>query len=321
MKAVRVHTGGELRYEEAPDPVAGPGEVVVELRAAALNRRDMLVRSPPGPAYDFRKPFVAGHDGAGVHQGTGEEVVIYPTIGWGDRDDVPASASFIGGPHDGTFAELIKVPAENVFPKPPRLSWAEAAALPVAGMTAYRALHPVGGLTAGETVLVLGAGSGVSTFAVALAAQAGARVLVTSSSKDKIERSRELGAEDGVLYSEGDWSAAVRELAPDGVDLVVDSVGTTWPDSLRTLRKGGRLVVFGGTGGPMVELDVRYLYLNLLSILGTTGASPRQFGEFLEVVQRGSWAPVVDSVRPLAEAEAAYEQLTGDHYGKLVLSI
>jgi NADPH:quinone reductase-like Zn-dependent oxidoreductase len=320
MQAFRIHEGGEGRFEEAPDPVAGDGEVVVELRAAALNRRDILVRNPPGPAYDFEKPFVAGHDGAGVRRDTGEEVVVYPTVGWGPDDDVPSGGKFIGGPLDGTFAELIAVPEENVFPKPARLSWEEAAALPVAGMTAWRALHPVGGLASGQSVLVLGAGSGVSTFAVAMAAQAGARVLVTSSSEEKIERAKELGAEGGVLYTADDWAAAVRELAPDGVDLVVDSVGTTWPESLRSLRKGGRLVVFGGTGGPMVELDVRFVYLNYLSILGTTGASPREFGRFLETVQEGSWQPVVDSVRPLAEAEAGYERLAGDHYGKVVLT-
>jgi zinc-binding alcohol dehydrogenase/oxidoreductase len=321
MEAFRIHEGGEGRCEEAPDPVAGPGEVLVELRAAALNRRDVLVRNPPGPAYDFPKPFVAGHDGAGVRRDTGEEVVVYPGVGWGPQDEVPETLTWLGGPLDGTFAELVSVPAENVFPKPRRLSWEEAATLPVAGMTAYRALFPVGGVVAGETVLVIGAGSGVSTFAVALAVQAGARVLVTSSSEEKIERSRDLGADGGALYTQDDWAAAVRELAPDGVDLVLDSVGSTWHDSLRALRRGGRLVVFGGTGGATVELDVRYLYLNYLSILGTTGASPRQFGAFLEMVQAGSWQPVVDSVRPLAEAEAGYERLTADHYGKVVLGV
>ena len=321
MKAFRIHEGGEGRYEDAPDPVAGPGEVLVELRAAALNRRDILVRNPPGPAYDFPKPFVAGHDGAGVRRDTGEEVVLYPGVGWGPSDDVPEALKWLGGPLDGTFAELVAVPEECVFPKPARLSFEEAASLPVAGMTAYRALFPVGRVEAGETVLVLGAGSGASTFAIALAAQAGARVLVTSSSEEKIERSRELGADGGVLYTEGDWSAAIRELEPDGVDLVVDSIGSTWADSLRTLRRGGRLVVFGGTGGPTVELDVRFVYLNWLSILGTTGASPRQFGAFLETVQAGSWTPVIDSVRPLAEAESGYEQLKAGHYGKVVLGI
>ncbi len=321
MLAARIHEGGELRFEEAPDPVAGPGEVLVELRAAALNRRDILVRNPPGPAYDFPKPFVAGHDGAGVRRDTGEEVVLYPGLDWGPSDDLPGALRWLGGPLDGTFAELIAVPEENVFPKPARLSWEEAAALPVAGMTAWRALHSIGEVASGQTVLVLGAGSGVSTFAVALAAQAGARVLVTSSSEEKIERARELGAEGGVLYTEGDWAAAVREQVPDGVDLVVDSVGATWPDALRSLRRGGRLVVFGGTGGPTVELDVRFVYLNYLSILGTTGASPREFGRFLETVAAGSWQPVVDSVRPLAEAEAGYERLAADHYGKVVLAV
>jgi zinc-binding alcohol dehydrogenase/oxidoreductase len=322
MQAFRIHEGGEGRFEEAPDPVAGDGEVVVELRAAALNRRDLLVRNPPNPVYDFPKPFVAGHDGAGVRRDTGEEVVVYPTVGWGPGDDVPSGGKFIGGPLDGTFAELIAVPEENVFPKPARLSWEETAALPVAGMTAWRALFPVGGLEAGQTVLVLGAGSGVSTFAVALAAQAGARVLVTSSSEEKIDRARELGAEGGVLYTQDDWAAAVREVAPDGVDLVVDSVGTTWPESLRSLRKGGRLVVFGGTGGPKVELDVRFVYLNWLSILGTTLGSPTEFGRFLETVQQASWKPVIDRVLPLAEAEEAHELLkSGAHQGKIVLSI
>jgi NADPH:quinone reductase-like Zn-dependent oxidoreductase len=264
---------------------------------------------------------VAGHDGAGVRRDTGEEVVVYPGVDWGPNDDLPGALRWLGGPLDGTFAELVSVPAENVFPKPGRLSFEEAASLPVAGMTAYRALHPIGKLAAGETVLVLGAGSGVSTFAIALAAHAGARVLVTSSNEEKIERSRELGADGGVLYTEGDWAAAVRERVPDGVDLVVDSVGSTWPDSLRALRRGGRLVVFGGTGGATVELDVRYLYLNFLSILGTTGASPRQFGDFLAAVEAGTWSPVIDSVRPLSEADAAYEQLAAGHYGKVVLSI
>ena len=319
MQAFRIHDGGEGRYEEAPDPVAGDGEVLVALHAAALNRRDILVRKPPGPAYDFPKPFVAGHDGAGVRRDTGEEVVLYPGVGWGPSDDLPEALRWLGGPLDGTFAELVAVPEECVFPKPARLSFEEAASLPVAGMTAFRALFPVGRLQPGETVLVLGAGSGASTFAIALAAQAGARVLVTSSSREKIDQSRDLGAGGGVLYTEGDWAAAVRELAPDGVDLVVDSIGSTWPDSLRALRRGGRLVVFGGTGGASVELDVRFVYLNWLSILGTTGASPRQFGDFLRFVQEGSWQPVIDSVRPLAEADAGYERLAADHYGKVVL--
>jgi zinc-binding alcohol dehydrogenase/oxidoreductase len=322
VQAVRVHEGGTLRCEQAEDPVARPGEVLVEIRAAALNRRDLLVRNPPGPTYTFPMPFVAGHDGAGVRRDTGEEVVLYPAVGWGPNDDVPNGLRFLGGPLDGTFAELVSVPEENVCSKPPRLTFEEAASLPVAGLTAYRALVPVGGLVAGETLLVLGAGSGVSTFAVSVAIQLGARVFVTSSSEEKLERIRGRGAADGVLYTQEDWPEHVRELTGGaGVDLVLDSVGSTWPDSLRCLRRGGRLVVMGGTGGAEVEVDVRFVYLNWLSILGTTLGSPRQFGAFLDLVQQGAWQPEIDSMRTLAEAEAAYDRVAGEHFGKVVLRV
>ena len=323
MQAVLVREGGALSFEQVADPAGGPGRVVVELRAAAVNRRDLLVRNPPGPAYQFPLPLIPGSDGAGVRRDTGEEVVVYPGLGWGDREDAAGPDwRILGGPENGTYAELVEVPAENVFPKPGRFSWEEAAAFPLAGLTAYRALFPVGRLVAGETVLLLGAGSGVTTLAVALAAQAGARVLVTSSGQEKIERARDLGADGGVLYTEGDWPEAVRELAGGGVDLVVDSIGTTWKDSLRCLRRGGRLVVFGGTGGPLVELDVRAVYLNWLSILGTTMGSARDFAGLLRMVDEGAWQPAIDSVRPLPEAEAAHERLrAGEHFGKLVLAV
>ena len=318
MRAVRVHKGGELRYEQAPDPVAGPGEVVVELRAAAVNRRDLLVRNPPGPAYRFDLPLIPGSDGAGVRRDTGEEVVIYPGVGWGPREDAAGPDwRILGGPDDGTYAELVKVPAENVFPKPERFSWEEAAAFPLAALTAFRALFEIGGLVDDESVLVLGAGSGVSTMAVSLAAQAGCRVLVTSSSQEKIDRAKELGAEGGVLYTEDGWAEAAGP-----VDVVLDSVGSTWRESAKALRRGGRLVVFGGTGGPEVTVDVRALYLNWQSIRGTTMGSRRDFEGLLRMVNAGSWRPVIDSVRPLEEAAAAHDRVqAGEHFGKLVLSI
>ena len=323
MKAVRVHEGGELRYEEAPDPVAESGEVVVELRAAAVNRRDLLVRNPPGPAYQFPLPIIPGSDGAGVRQDTGEEVVIYPGLGWGAQDDAAGPDwRILGGPDDGTYAELVKVPVENVFPRPRRFSWQEASAFPLAALTAYRALFTIGRLRGTETVLILGAGSGVSTFAVQLAASEGARVLVTSSDEEKIGRARALGAAGGVLYTEEGWIDALRELAGgEGVDLVLDSAGT-WPDSLRCLRRGGRLVVFGGTAEVSAELDVRFVYLSWLSILGTTMGSSRDFAGLLRLVEAGALRPEIDTVFPLAEAEAAQDRLkAGGHFGKLVLDI
>lgn len=323
MKAVLVTDVGKLEYNDFDDPVAGPGEVVVELRNAAVNRRDLLVANPPGPQYVFPMPFVPGSDGAGIRRDTGEEVVIYPGLHWGYKDDAGGPEwGILGGPSNGTYAELVKVPSENVFPKPKRFSWEEAAAFPLAALTAFRALFTVGRLHARDRVLVLGAGSGVTTFAVQLAAQEGARVWVTSSSQEKIDRSRELGAQGGVLYTDDDWPENAKALAGDGFDLVLDSVGSTWGDSLRALRRGGRLVVFGGTGGPKVELDVRFVYLNWLSILGTTMGSVRDFQALMRMTVGGVWKPVIDSVSPLTAAADVHAKMkSGGHFGKLVLAI
>ena len=317
MQAVRVHEGGELRHETCPEPVPGAGEVVVELRTAALNRRDLLVCRG---TYPFPLPLVPGSDGAGVRRDTGAEVVIYPALDWGDREEAfGPDFQILGGPRDGTYAELVAVPSVNVYPKPAQLSWEEAAALPLAGLTAFRALFARGRLRAGETVLVLGAGSGVSTFAVQLAAQTGVRVLVTSSSDDKIERARSLGAEAGVNYASDDWVAWVKERG--GADLVIDSIGSTWPQSLDCLRPGGRVVVFGATGGTEATLAVRPFYFGQWSLLGTMMGSPEDFAGLLRSLSGGGWRPVIDSVHPLAEAATALEALdTGDTFGKLVLA-
>ena len=325
-------TGGPevLALGPAPDPEPGPGEVVVALRTAALNRRDVFVRKGIAPS---PLPVIPGSDGAGVVRSLGpgaagvaegDEVVILPALGWGGGEDAPEPGfRILGGPDDGTYAELIRIPAANVFPRPARLSWEESAALPLAGLTAYRALVSRARIRPGETVLVIGIGGGVATIALHLARSAGCRVLVTSSSAEKLDRARELGADGGVDYTAGDWPAAVREMTGGrGVDLVVDSVGTTWADSVACLRPGGRLVVFGGTGGGKVEMAVRPVTMGQVSILGTTMGSPRDFAGLLAAAEHASWVPVIDSVRPLAEAAAAHaREEAGDHFGKLVLSI
>lgn len=330
MRAVQLtETGGPdvLRLGEVPDPVAGAGEVVVALRAAALNRRDVFLRKGVAPS---PLPVIPGSDGAGVvvevgpditGVSVGDEVVIFPSLGWGEGEAAPAAGfRILGGPNDGTYAERIAIPAENVFPKPARLSWEEAAALPLAGLTAWRALFSRARLAPGETVLVLGIGGGVATFALHLATAAGARVVVTSSSDAKLERAAGLGAAAGINYTDAAWVDAVKDVTGGGVDVVVDSVGSTWPDSINCCRAGGRVVVFGGTGGAKTELMVRPVTTGQISLLGTTMGSPRDFAGLLADVERASWVPVIDSVRPLADAADAHRrEEAGEHFGKLVL--
>jgi NADPH:quinone reductase-like Zn-dependent oxidoreductase len=309
-----------LAVEDWPEPSSPPGWVVVELRAAALNWHDVIVRRGD---YAAALPRILGADGAGVRRDTGEAVVILPSLGWGADERCPGPEfSILGDVVDGTYAELVAVPEANVLPVPSGFSWAEAAALPLAGLTAYRALFSRGGLQAGETVVVLGAGSGVSTMAVSLAVMAGAKVFVTSSSPLKIERAVALGAAGGVLYTDAEWVAGLRELAGPA-DLVIDSIGSTWPDSLALLSGGGRLVSFGATGGDHATVGVRPFYFGQHTILGTTMGSPRDFAGLLELIAaHPRWRPSVEAVIPLGEVAAAHERMERrEHFGKLVLEI
>lgn len=324
MRAIALRRFGgpdALEVTEWPEPAPRPGWVVVELHAAALNWHDVLVRRG---AHAIELPRILGADGAGVRRDTGEPVVVLPSLWWGDDDRCPAAEFQILGDHtDGTYAELVAVPEENVFPRPRDFGWPEAAALGLAGVTAYRALFTRGGLRAGETVVVLGAGSGVSTVAIALAHMAGARVLVTSSSRAKLERAAGLGAAGGVLYTDEDWPAQVRELAgPAGVDVVIDSIGSTWPQSLSILRGGGRLVTFGATGGDEAAVAVRPFYFGQYSILGTTMGCPGDLAGLLSLIaEHPRWRPSVDAVLPLDDAAAAHARMERrEHFGKLVLA-
>lgn len=332
MQAIRMHEPGGpevLVIETVADPEPGPGEVVVALRAAALNRRDVFVRK--GVA-KVPLPLTLGSDGAGVvHKvgagvsrlSEGDEVIILPSLSWGADQRAPGRGfRILGGPDQGTYAEQIVIPAENVFPKPARLSWHEAAALPLAGLTAWRALMTRARVLPGETVLIIGIGGGVATFALNLARAAGCRVVVTSSSDEKLARAKDLGADVGVNYVDAgdDWPAAVKEANGGGVDVVIDSVGSTWAGSIDSCAPGGRVVVFGGTGGGKVEMQVRPVTLGQVALLGTTMGSPAEFGQLLAAVDTQTWTPVIDSVRPLADAAAAHEREEASlHFGKLVL--
>jgi NADPH:quinone reductase-like Zn-dependent oxidoreductase len=318
MKAIRIHEDGGpevLRYEDAPDPEPGPGEVLVRLHAASLNHLDLWVRKglPSVP-----KPRILGADGAGVRIDTGEAVVINPGIEHGDAIHV------IGEHTQGTHAELVAVPETNVYPLPDGVSFEEAAAFPLVFETAYRMLVTRAGLAEGEWVLVWGIGGGVATAAFQIAKALGARTIVTSSSDAKLERARELGADATVNHATGDVAAAVKEATGGaGAEVVVEHVGeATWKTSLQAVRHAGRIVVCGATSGPNPPAMLHRIWWKQLSVLGSTMGTRADFEAVYELVASGRVRPIVDSVLPLAEARAAHERLErGEQLGKIVLSI
>ncbi|OSC31588.1 oxidoreductase [Mycobacterium vulneris] len=313
-------TAAVLRPGEFPDPAGRPGWVTVVLRASALNWHDVLVRQG---RYGSPLPHVIGADGAGIRTDTGEEVVILPSLNWGDREEAPGNGWEILGDHTpGTYAELVSVPADCVAPKPRGLNWAEAAALPLVGLTTFRALFVRGRLRGGESMLVVGAGGGIATTAIALAVAVGADITVTSSSADTIERAVAAGARDGVLHSERGWPEHALATSPDkaGFDLILDPVGR-WNESLRALRPGGRLVVLGANAAQTADIDIRRFYFGQFDLLGTTMGSRRDFAGLLEMFDRYSVrAPAIDREFPLDRAAEAHEHLEhGRAFGKCVL--
>ena len=318
MKAIRIHEDGGpevLRYEDAPDPEPGPGEVLVSLRAASLNHLDIWIRKG---LPSVTKPRILGADGAGIREDTGDEVVINPGLEHGDRILV------IGEHMDGTHAELVAVPETNVYPLPEGLSFEEAAAFPLVFETAYRMLVTKAGLQEGEWVLLWGIGSGVATAGLAIAKALGAQALVTSSSDEKLERARELGADAVVNHADGDVIEAVKEATGGaGVDVVLDHVGeATWQRTLQAVRAGGRIAVCGATSGPNPPAALHRVWWKQLTIYGSTMGTKEDFEGAYELVKSGRARPVVDTVLPLEEARAAHERLeAGKQFGKIVLSI
>ena len=335
MKAILLHSVGEpdaLRLEEVPDPAPGPGQVVVRLRAAALNHRDLWILR--GQYAGLRFPIIPGADGAGeiaaVGRGVtgvspGASVVINPSLDWGD-DPRAFGPKFriLGLPDNGTYAEQVAVPAANVLPRPAGLTDEEAAAVPLAGLTAFRALVTRGRVQRGETVLVLGIGGGVATMALLMARHAGARVLVTSGSDEKLARARALGADRGFNYKTADWAAAVREATGGlGPDLIIDGTGgATFERALDAARPGGRVVSYGATTGNVPELTVRRIFWKQLSVLGSTMGSPDDFRAMLALFGEGRLRPVIDRDFPLADAGKALLRMErAEQFGKIVLRI
>jgi zinc-binding alcohol dehydrogenase/oxidoreductase len=317
MKAIRIHEDGApdvLRYEDVPDPQAGEGEVLIELRAASLNHLDVWIRKglPSVP-----KPRILGADGAGVVAGTEERVVINPGIVRGGKVQI------VGETMDGTHAELIAIPRAFVHPIPGDLSFEEAAAFPLVFETAYRMLVTRAHLQPAEWVLIWGIGGGVATAALSLAKAIGARAIVTSSSDAKLEQAGELGADATVNHETDDVVARVKEVTGGGAHVVVDDVGeATWKRTLDAARPDGRVVVCGATTGPNPPAALHRVWWKQLSILGSTMGTPDDFKGAYDLIAAGRARPVVDKVFPLEQARLAHERLeAGEQLGKIVLSI
>ena len=342
MKAVFFyeHGGPEvLRYGDLPTPEPAAGEVLVRLRAAALNRLDLWVREG-WPGIRLTYPHILGADGAGEVAAlgagvtgweVGQRVVVNPNIGCGEcefclagQDNRCDHWQLLGETRAGTYAEYVVVPARNLLALPDGFGYHEAAAAALVFQTAWHSLVTRGQLRAGEWVLVVGASGGVNTASIQIAKLAGCRVLVVGSNAEKLALAEALGADFLIDRSQTDnWAKEVYRLTGKrGVDVVVDNVGTTFPLSFRAARKGGRILTVGNTGGPKFQIDNRYIFGKHLSVIGSTMSPQSDFREVMRLVFAGKLRPVLDRTFPLAEARAAQERLaSGKQMGKITLEI
>jgi NADPH:quinone reductase-like Zn-dependent oxidoreductase len=342
MKALAFNEFGgadRLRWQDVPDPEVGPGQVLLRVRACALNHLDIFVREGI-PALNTPLPFWTGCDIAGevaeVGPGvegvrTGERVVVNPSLSCGrcefciaGEDCLCPRYGIIGEHVPGGLAEYVVVPAANLLRLPDHIGWEEGASFMLTNMTAWRMVVTQARVRPGEDVLILGVGGGVSSTAVQIAKLCGARVIVTSSSDEKLARAKALGADVGFNYAREDWAKAVRDLTGKrGVDVVIENVGAaTWKHSLRALRKGGRLVTCGATTGPLGETDIRVVFWNQISIIGSTMATRKEFHDVMRLCFAGRLKPIVDQVFPVQEgAEAQRRMEKAQQFGKIVLRV
>jgi NADPH:quinone reductase-like Zn-dependent oxidoreductase len=343
MKALTLVAAGgleHLRVQELPEPVIqAPNQALVRIHSVGLNHLDLWVTEGlPGVDYSF--PLIVGSDGAGTVlrvgsqvQGirAGDRVMINPTLSCGNcpwclqgEDSLCRDVQVMGEHRPGTAAEHVVVPAENLARVPDSMPWAEAGAFSLATLTAWRMLKTRGDLKPGETVLIWGIGGGVALAALQIARILGARTIVTSGSDAKLEFARSQGADAALNHRRVDIAQEVRKLTGgQGADAIVDSVGQeTWPASLRSLRRGGRLLICGATSGPAVSMDLRRLFWHQWSILGSTLGNRREYAAIVKLAEEGKLWPVIDRVVPLADAAAAFERLQrGEQLGKLVIEV
>ena len=346
MKAILLaQTHQAVQLIDAPPPTAGPGEVLVNIRAAALNHRDVFIQKGLYPG--IKLPVILGSDGAGVVAGVGagvdpvwrgQEVIINCSLNWGPNPKFYGpDFKILGMPDNGTFAEYIVVPAKYIHHKPAHLTFAQAAALPLVGITAWRALMTRAGLhtnrsNTSEKALITGIGGGAALFALQFAVGAGADVWVTSGSDEKIEKAQQLGATGGVNYRQADWAKTLMTQTGGGrtghpargyFDVIIDSAGGAgFAKLVDVAAPGGRIALFGGTTGNLTDVAPSKVFFKQLSIFGSTMGTEREFADMIAFVNAKQLMPVVDETFALADAELALRRMDkGEQFGKIILSI
>jgi NADPH:quinone reductase-like Zn-dependent oxidoreductase len=341
MKAVvfNQHGGPEvLQYVDVPNPRPGPGEVLIEVKATSINHIDIFLRRGM-PGIKVPLPKIVGSDAAGIIRELGRDVsgltpgqrvTINPGIACGHCEFCSAgfgsqcvSWAMVGENRDGAYAEFVVVPAHIVLPIPDHISFEEAAAAPLVFLTAWSMMVGKGNIRPGEDVLILGAGAGVGTAAIQIAKLVGCRVFATASNAEKLQRAKELGADFLINYTTEEFDKTIRDLTNKrGVDIVVDYIGAdTWVRSLRSARRGGRVLTCGATTGFAPQTDLRHIFFRQVQVLGSTMGSHREFLDVMKCVFRGQLKPVIDRVLPLSEAGKGHELIEQRAvFGKIVLT-
>ena len=341
MKAIHLAEAHQpVQFIDVPTPTAGPGEVLVHIRAAALNHRDVFVQKGLYPG--IKLPVILGSDGAGVVTETGagvdlvwrrQEVIINCSMNWGPNPRFyGADFKILGMPDNGTFAEYVAVPVKYIYHKPAHLTFAQAAALPLAGVTAWRSLMTRAGLHTtgthtGEKVLITGIGGGAALFALQFAVGAGAEVWVTSGSDEKLAKAQGMGAKGGVNYREPDWAKTLMALTGGGrtgyFDVIIDSAGGAgFARLVDVAAPGGRIGIFGGTTGNLTDIAPSKVFFKQLSIFGSTMGTEHEFADMVAFVNKKKVVPVIDETFALADAELALRRMDdGQQFGKIVLNV
>jgi NADPH:quinone reductase-like Zn-dependent oxidoreductase len=340
LKAIQIHSSGgvdKLCFEETGDPaLESPNDVIVKLRAAAVNRVDIAIRSGQNGA-PLSFPHIIGSDGAGTivavgravtHVNLGDSVCLYPVFGCGrcdfcasERDHMCATRSVLGERRHGTYAEYVSVPGKNCFAIPAGLSFEEAAAFPLVYVTLWRLLITQAELRSGESLLIVG-GGGIATAALLVAASLATPIIIASGNAEKLAKAKMLGAEHGINYRHTDFAKEVRSLTGKrGVDVVVDCVGgESWSKSLASLARGGRLVTCGAVAGAAAATDLRRIFWNHLKVFGAAAGTREEFRQLLNFFAVSGAKPIIDRIYPLHDAAKAHQRMEkGESFGKIVL--